>query len=296
MKAVNPFDQVTIICVTYKSLSLIGALGKTLLAFPKVVVIDNASGDGTVAAVRMRIPHATVVERPDNGGFGKANNEAMARVETPFALLLNPDSDIDTDALRILVNTFNRYPTAGLVAPQSWTSAEKPQMCFRPAFYEPKLKGPYQIPDGTCCAKWLHGCCLLLRTKAFRQIGGFDEQFFLYYEDDDLCLRMLQAGFECLFEPAALARHIGGASSTPSYKTDFKKHFHYSRSRNLAIRKYLGTGASWRYLAKTALVALPATMVYALLLQRKHTLKWFAWGCSAWVRVFADAHSLVATR
>jgi N-acetylglucosaminyl-diphospho-decaprenol L-rhamnosyltransferase len=282
--------QVTIVCVTYKSHPVIDSLGKTLRAFPNVVVVDNASGDGTVAALRVGVPHATVIERARNGGFGTGNNEAMRHVKTPFALMLNPDCDIDADALQCLIDTLHRYPTAGIVAPQSWRNAHTPQMSFRPAFFETKPKGPYQVPDGTCCARWLHGCCLLVRTEAFNHIGGFDEQFFLYYEDDDLCLRMQKSGFECLFEPAAQARHMGGASSTPSIKTHFKKHFHYARSRHLAIRKYLGAGPGGRYLAKTALVALPATLVYTILLQRKHALKWFAWGCSAWSQILTGAN------
>jgi N-acetylglucosaminyl-diphospho-decaprenol L-rhamnosyltransferase len=283
--------QVTIVCVTYKSHPVIESLGKTLGAFSHVVVVDNASGDGTVAALRVHVPHATVIERAENGGFGTGNNEAMRHVKTPFALMLNPDCDIGVDALQTLIDTLHRYPTAGIVAPQSWRSGQTPQMSFRPAFFEAKPKGPYRVPDGTCCARWLHGCCLLVRTEAFEHIGGFDEQFFLYYEDDDLCLRMQKAGFECLFEPAAQTRHLGGASSAPSIRTHFKKHFHYARSRHLAIRKYLGAGPGWRYLAKTALVALPATLVYTFLLQRKHALKWFAWGCSAWSQILSGANS-----
>lgn len=274
-------DQVTIVCVTYQSRSVVESLAATVQHFPHVLIIDNNSSDGTVAAAREAIPHARVTERADNGGFGKANNEAMARVETPFALMLNPDCDIKTDALQILMDVLERYPSAGMVAPQSWRANQKPQKCYRPAFYEPPLKTPYRVADGTCSAQWLNGCCLLTRTQAFREIGGFDENFFLFYEDDDLCLRMRKAGFECLFEPSANAWHTGGGSSTPSLRVNFIKPFHYVRSRHLAIRKYQGGGAGWRYLIKLMLAAAPAALIYALLLQRKHFIKWVAWGCSA---------------
>ncbi len=275
------FDQVTVICVTYQSLSVIESLAATVQSFPNVLVIDNGSSDGTAPAVRAAIPHARVIQRTDNAGFGTANNEAMAEVKTPFALLLNPDCDIKHDSLQILMDVLRRYPSAGIVAPQSWRANHKPQKCFRPAFYEPRLKKPYQLADGTCSAQWLNGCCLLTRTQAFRDIGGFDENFFLFYEDDDLCLRMRKAGFECLLEPSAKAWHTGGKSSAPSLRVSFIRPFHYVRSRHLAIRKYQGRGAGWRYLIKLMLVAPPAALTYALLLKRRHFIKWVAWGSSA---------------
>lgn len=277
----NSFQQVTIVCVTYQSRRLIESLAARLQCFAHVLVIDNGSNDGTAAAVRRLLPHARIIERSDNGGFGKANNEAMAMVDTPFALLLNPDCDIKADGLLTLLQTLHRYPSAGIVGPQSWRENRKPQKSFRPAFYEPPPGKPYQVANATCCAQWLNGCCLLLRTDAFRRIGGFDERFFLFYEDDDLCLRMQRAGFECLFEPAANAWHTGGASSAPSVKLSFLKAFHYARSRHLAIRTYQGDDAGRRYLLKLILVALPAALIYAVLLQRRHFIKWLAWGTSA---------------
>jgi len=277
----NSIEQVTIICVTYKSRTLIESLADTLRPFPHVLIIDNGSDDGTVPAIGRLLPQARIIERSDNAGFGRANNEAMAQVRTPFALLLNPDCDIKPDGLLTLLDTLRRYPSAGMVAPQSWRENQKPQKCFRRAFYDLCPRAPYRVADATCSAQWLNGCCLLLRTEAFRYIGGFDERFFLFYEDDDLCLRMRKAGFECLFEPAANAWHVGGASSAPSVRVSFVKSFHYARSRHLAIREYQGNGAGWRYLLKLMLAALPLALVYGVLLQRRHFIKWVAWGASA---------------
>lgn len=275
-------DQVTIVSVTYQSRSIIDSFATTLKAFPHVVIIDNGSTDGTATEIRRCIPHARLTERPDNIGFGAANNQAMKQVHTPFALLLNPDSSIDPADLAILMDTLERYPAAGAAAPQSRRAGGEAQRCFRQAFYDvPRNKGPYRIPEATCCAGWLHGCCLLLRLEAFKHIGGFDENFFLFYEDDDLCLRLQKAGFACLFEPRARARHLGGASSAPSLRTSFIKSFHYARSRHLAIHKYVGNRAGRIYLTKILLAAVPATLIYAVLLQRKYAVRWFAWGCAA---------------
>jgi N-acetylglucosaminyl-diphospho-decaprenol L-rhamnosyltransferase len=276
------FEQVTVISVTYESVAVAASLAQTLQRFLNVIVIDNASRDGTAQALAAQLPHALVVGNQANIGFGPANNQAVAMVKTPYALLLNPDCDISQDALQSLLATAERYPSGAIVAPQGWYAKDLPQPSYRHAFYETRAPQQYRIPDGTCSAKWLHGCCLLVRVDAFRQFGGFDERFFLYYEDDDLCLRALQAGYDCLLEPQAQILHIGGASSTPSWRTEFRKHFYFFRSRHLIIGKYLGRVAARQYRVKTALAAPLASLLYVLLLQRKHALKWLAWGCSAW--------------
>lgn len=278
------FDDVTVISVTYDSAALADTLATTLARFPHVIVVDNASRDGTADALQARLPHAQVIRNPRNRGFGPANNQAIALVQTPFALLLNPDCDISTAALQQLLDTAQDYPRAALIAPQGWYSAEQIQPSYRQAFYERRAAQGYRIPDGTCSAKWLHGCCQLVRVAAFRDFGGFDERFFLYYEDDDLCLRALQAGYDCLLEPGAQVLHRGGASSAPDWRTEFRKHFHFFRSRHLILGKYQGKATARRYRLKTALAAPLATLLYGLLLRKKYALKWLAWGCSAWTR------------
>jgi len=275
------FDDVTVVCVTYQSRALAESLAERLRPFSQVILIDNGSTDGTANALRSLVPHARVLQRDANGGFGKANNEAMAQVRTPFALLLNPDCSLAADAMEALMDCIGRYPSAAVVAPQGWRADQHPQKSFRPAFYEKLARQPYRPPDATCSAQWLNGCCLLLRTDAFRHIGGFDECFFLYYEDDDLCLRMRAAGYECLIEPAANVLHAGGESSSPSTSINLLKAFHYARSRHLAICKYQGRGAGYGYLAKTLLAAAPLSLIYALALRRRYAMRWLAWGAAA---------------
>ncbi len=271
----------TVVCVTHQSRALAESLAESLRPFSQVILIDNGSTDGTADALRRLIPHARLLQRTDNGGFGKANNEAMAQVCTPYALLLNPDCSIAADAMEALLSCMERYPSAAVVAPQGWRANQRPQKSFRPAFYEKLPRRAYRPPDATCSAQWLNGCCLLLRTGAFHRIGGFDERFFLYYEDDDLCLRLRQAGYECLIEPVARALHAGGASCRPSISLSLLKAFHYARSRHLAICKYQGRRAGYRYLARTLLAAAPLSLIYTLTLQRRHAMKWLAWGAAA---------------
>ena len=281
MKPSPSFDEVTIVCVTYNSSTLAEAMGATLAAFPHVVIIDNGSSDDTVARITRHIPHARLISRGANAGYGSANNQAMATVQTPFALLLNPDCVIAPQDLQCLLDCMQAHPQAGVVGPQNWRSETVPQISHREAFFKPDVDSTCTVPDKVISADWIHGCCQLLRTRAFRDIGGFDEVFFLYYEDDDLCLRLAQAGYQCLLQPAARAFHKGGASSTPSLRTDFIKRFHYARSRQIAIRRYVGYAAGRMHLAKLMVAAVPAVVVYSLLLRRRDAVKWAAWGSAA---------------
>ena len=275
------FDEVTVVCVTYNSSTLVEAMASTLARFPHVVIIDNGSSDDTTAHIAQRIPHARLVTRAGNAGYGSANNQAMALVQTPFALLLNPDCLIAPDDLQCLLDCMRDHPQAGVVGPQNWRSETVPQISHRDAFFKPDVDSTCKVPETIVVADWIHGCCQLLRTRAFREIGGFDEIFFLYYEDDDLCLRMAQAGYQCLLQPAARAFHKGGASSAPSIRTDFIKRFHYARARQIAIRRYMGNGAGRLHLAKLMVATLPAVVVYSLLLRRRDVIKWAAWGSAA---------------
>lgn len=275
-------DSVTVVTVTYQSAALVERLAAVLRRFPHVTVVDNASGDGCADALQKQLPAAHIIRNAANRGFGPANNQGVAAAGTPYALLLNPDCDITADAVQRLLSAAELYPSAAILAPQGWHNATTPQPSYRHAFYEKRPPQAYLIPNGTCSARWLHGCCMLVRVDAFRAFGGFDERFFLYYEDDDLCLRALQAGFDCLLEPAAAVLHAGGASSARSWRTQFRKHYYFFRSRHLILQKYVGRGAAWRYRMKTAIASPVAIFMYGILLQPRHALKWLAWGCSAW--------------
>jgi N-acetylglucosaminyl-diphospho-decaprenol L-rhamnosyltransferase len=273
--------DVTVITVTYRSAHLVPALASTLAHFAHVCVVDNASDDTTVALLKNALPQATLIQHRTNLGFGAANNAAVLLATTPYVLLLNPDADIDVASVHALMDAMRQYPRAGMVAPQVWLPDGHAQQSYKEAFFEPTAKNvAYEVPQGICSSKWLTGSCLLARTDVFQQIAGFDEGFFLYYEDDDLCLRMHQSGWECLLQPSARATHIGGGGSAPSWRTELFKHHHYALSRRRMIYKYLGSFASWCYLLKTLLAAPLAILIYTLLARKKYVLKWLGWGYS----------------
>lgn len=285
------FDLITIISVTHQSAGIIPQLARTLAQFTHIIVVDNASRDNSAQTIAQLLPHACIIRNESNSGFGAANNQALALVKTPYALLLNPDCEISAAALQCLFDTAERYPSAAIVAPQGWSAPGVPQPSYRQAFFEQRPKQPYRLADGVCSAKWLHGCCLFVRSAALQHLAGFDEGFFLYYEDDDLCLRALQAGYDCLLQPQAAVLHIGGASSTPSWRITLRKHFYFFQSRYRILGKHVGKRAAHSYRLRTALISPFATLVYTALFQRRHALKWLAWGSSAWSSLWKSISS-----
>lgn len=118
----------------------------------------------------------------------------------------------------------------------------------------------------------------MIRTDFYRAIGGFDEGFFLYFEDEDLCLRMGRSGHECLLQPMAHAQHRGGGSSRSDWRIDLLKEYHYALSRQRIRAKYLGLEQAAVCQIKALAGFVLATPLYALLLRKKHLLKWLGWG------------------
>lgn len=265
-------NRVTVICVTFESARLVPALACTLKRFAHVIVVDNASSDDTAARIGSAAPHATVIRNDRNLGFGAANNLALRGVRTEYALLLNPDCDIDEANLEILVATADRFDRAGLIAPQAYNGT-RPQISYNNAYFEPIARFPYRVPDGVTCAKFLIACCLLVRVAAFEG-RFFDERFFLYCEDDDLCLETFLRGYECIIEPAARVQHVGGGSSSKSLRVEYIKGFHRAFSRRMLVRKHVGPVADLKLRVRNLALAPFALLAYGLSLNTAALANW----------------------
>lgn len=217
--------EIAVVLVTHNTRELLlGALAS--VRGSEVIVVDTASTDGTVEAVRQSFPEVRLVECP-NDGYGAAANRGIAACSAPFVLLLNSDVVVRPGALRALAGYLASHPRAGLAGPR----LENPdgtlqRSCFdflgtaRLAIEKTVLGrflgrwsvhyGPYDRPR---TVPWVLGAALALRREAFEAAGGFDPAFFLYGEEVDLCYRLWQAGWEVHYVPSATIMHVGGAST-----------------------------------------------------------------------------------
>lgn len=195
---------------------------------PRVVVVDNASTDGTCACVRERFPDVLLLANADNRGFAAATNQGVRAALDQGAdrlLLLNPDATLAPGALATLAGALDREPGVGIAAPAIITADGAPQAfafggdpslgyLLRRGVRRLLRRGPLHDwgsrtelePD------WVTGACLLARAEVFRGGVWFDEGFFLYFEDNDWCLRARRAGWRIRRVPDATACHLGGAS------------------------------------------------------------------------------------
>jgi GT2 family glycosyltransferase len=204
----------------------------------QTLVVDNASRDGSAAVAERH--GAGVLRKPLNEGYGRAANAGARAAETAFVLVMNPDIVLDPGASAALVAAAERYPDAGLLAPR----IVEPDGRF---FFQPRsLLSPYLtnpdgrlvLPEGDCCAPFLSGACFLIRRALFLRLGGFDPNIFLFYEDDDLCRRVADAGHALVHVHDAVARHARGASSAPGPGRVFRARWHQAWSRAYVSRKY----------------------------------------------------------
>jgi len=223
---------VDVVVVSYNSRDRLRACVDPLLGLPNVhvIVVDNASPDGSLEAVR-ELP-LTAIQLERNGGFAHGVNAGWRAGSAPFVLLLNPDARIDGQSLEALVAALEDDPGLGAVAPRildddgtlDWSQRRYPRLrsTFARAFYLHRVFPTASwtdelIRDEESYAEpgtpdWVSGACILLRREALEALDGLDEGFFMYAEDIDLCRRLRSAGFELRFEPAATVEHEGGAS------------------------------------------------------------------------------------
>ncbi len=237
-------QDVTIVIVTFNSAHCLPELGRLLAGCPHITVVDNGSDDGCVQAVGQHLPNTQVIALPNNLGFGAANNRALAQLQTPFALLLNPDCEITPQTIVQLLRTAHQWPQAAMVAPQLLQASGAPEVNYRWPHLLWHSRGP-AVTDGPACVGFVCGAAMLLRMSAF---GGkfFDERFFLYYEDDDLCTHLFNQRQAMVIDPAATATHRsrGSVRGKHPLRSEYIRGYHHAQSKLIYARKYQSTFAA----------------------------------------------------
>lgn len=243
----NSSPRVLILILNYRTpaltLACLDSLADTLARFPnaRVILIDNASGDDSIAQFRAAIEGHTLSARikllalPNNVGFAAGNNAALrpalASAEPPdYVWLLNSDTLVDAHALDALVECMETQPRAGIVGSRLENQDGMPH---RSAFRFHTIVNEWEMtvrwglmtqlfarwmvapppPNEETRTDWVSGASVLIRRAVLEQIGLLDEKFFLYYEDIDFCLRAHKAGWETWYAPSSRVQHFIGASS-----------------------------------------------------------------------------------
>ncbi len=226
----------------------------------EMIVVDNASTDGSVQMVRTEFPGVHTIANTENRGFPAANNQGIAIAQGRHVLLLNPDTEVVGDALTTMVGFADAHPDVGMVGPQllnpdgSVQSSRRRFPTLATAFFESTWLQPYaprrlleryyvldRPDDAVQDVDWLYGAALMARREAIAQVGPLDERFFMYSEELDWCRRFRKADWRVVYLPAAQIIHHGGKSSEQVLPAH---HIHFQTSKVRYFRKYHGPFAA----------------------------------------------------
>ena len=252
--------SLTVVTVTHYSERVIGECLACLPPGLPVVVTDNASHDATRDIIARARPDAEIIANMTGVGFGNAANQGLVRARTDFVLLVNPDAKLRPGCIERLFAAADRYPEAAVLAPAlktpagAWEVSHDVDMFRRNAMSRRRADPE---PEGDICADYVSGAAMLLRRQALDAVGGFDPAIFLYYEDDDFCIRLRQAGWTLVRVADAVVDHVGGGSIRRTWDKHWEKFWHMAWSRLYIERKYRGRAAAWR-------IALPALLRFGI--------------------------------
>jgi N-acetylglucosaminyl-diphospho-decaprenol L-rhamnosyltransferase len=222
----------------------------------ELLVVDNASSDGSADMVAAEFPGATLIRSPFNGGFAYGNNRALRRTRGRAVLLLNPDTEVPHGAIGSLLRHLDAHPEAAVIGPKLVRADGSMHRACRRAFPSPsvalyrlagldrlfprsRIFGRYNLtyldPDLEMEVDAVCGACMLVRREAIDQVGVLDERFFMYGEDLDWCWRMKEAGWTVRYVPGVVVRHQHGAAGR---QQPLRATFHFFRAMDLFYRKH----------------------------------------------------------
>lgn len=232
--------DVTAVIVNYRTPELTKGAARSCLTEPEVeevIVIDNASGDDSadILTEEFRGSNVRVMENDDNVGFATANNKGIGRAHTDYVLLLNSDAFVLEGAVGTMLKRLKEDPQIGIIGPEVLLSDGHTVQPFNYGPF-PNLHTIFtrdQTVIDPLNPDWISGVCMLFSRPFILEVDGFDDRYFMYYEDVDLCRRVRKAGRRIVREPAAKVVHFGGQSLKSDFKR--KKMYYASQDRYLEL-------------------------------------------------------------
>jgi N-acetylglucosaminyl-diphospho-decaprenol L-rhamnosyltransferase len=288
----NGRAELDVVIVSYRSRDVLGPCLDALRAHAparlmRVWVVDNDSRDGTVEFARERYPEVEVIPSERNLGFSAANNLVLRRTDTPYVLALNPDTRVTQGALDALLELMEARPDVGICGPRLVREDGTLDHAAKRSFPTPlsalghftglgrrRSRGrlaAYRAPEierGAVDA--VNGAFMLIRRRALEEVGLFDEGYWMYMEDLDLCYRFARAGWVTWYEPSATVVHLKGRASGRhggvrlAYAFHYGMHRfyrkHYARQRALPLNALVYAGI-WTRFALVAAMSVSTRLV-----------------------------------
>lgn len=222
----------------------------------EIIVVDCASADDSLTMLREKYPSVKVIALDENVGFTRGNNIGIQQAKGRYLFLLNPDTEIISNAIFQLFDYMEKHPEVGIIGPHTLNTDGSHQSTRRrfptplTAIFESTWLQPYapksiidsyyatDIPNTAIAAvDWVQGSAMMVRREVYEQTGGFDEGFFMYSEELDWCKRARDTGWKVVYHGEAKITHHGGKSSE---QASASKHIYYHTSKLRYFRKHHG--------------------------------------------------------
>jgi N-acetylglucosaminyl-diphospho-decaprenol L-rhamnosyltransferase len=252
------------VVVNYRAGSLLTDCVRSILADSsagevELVVVDNGSSDGSVEALQRAVPRAQVISAPGNVGYARAANLGIAATRAPIVAVFNPDLTMEPGTAKVMLTRFDEEPGLGACGPRirnvdgsDYPSARRsPSVPLAVAHgllglwwptnpFTARYRELDADPSQPRSVDWVSGAAVWLRRGALDAVGGWDERYFMYVEDLDLCWRLRRSGFDVGYEPAGVVTHVQGASTS---RRPYRMLLQHHRSAwRFARRRLTGAG------------------------------------------------------
>jgi len=235
------YKDITIIIVSYKSEKLIFQNLEIIKKFPTIIINNSKSDEFNTLIYDFK--NIKLITPDLNLGYGKANNLGVNQSKTPYVLIANPDILLNEQLINILYSTFLNYEDdIGVVGPSLYDSNMK-RRTNGSISHVKKIRGSKisssinNIPEDNMCCDFLVGCCLFMKRDFFIELGGFDKDFFMYFEDNDLCDRIIKKGKTVIEVPSAKVIHLENSSSKKNFFQNCKLAIIHKISEYIYLKK-----------------------------------------------------------
>ena len=244
--------DVSIVILNYNTSELLGECLRSLYQFPEtrtyeIIVVDNGSLDSSCDHIRSNFPDVKIIRNEKNIGFSRGNNTGALAARGSFVLFLNSDTLFTGNCIAPLAELLHDHPDVGAVGPKLLNADGSLQLScgsLPNLFVELWDKVRYSLHRRggksirllydrfhrrTRETGWITGACMMVRSDTFRSLGGFDENYFMYFEDKDLCRRLKKSCWKIMYFPSTAIVHLLGGTSKKSVKDEINRYYRESQ-------------------------------------------------------------------
>ena len=235
------YENITLVIVCFNSETLIKRNLNEIKKF-KTILVDNSNSKQTYELVK-DIINIKYIKCRKNLGYGAANNLGVSNCITPYVLILNPDIIINSSSIKTLYDAYLSYDNAGILVPSLYDELNIRRTNGSISYLKKNktnnksTKKINNLAEGNACYDYAIGCAFFIKTSFFHSIGGFDKDFFMYFEDNEICDRVYRSGKTVMEIPSSKMIHLQGLSSNVDILLNYKLSIIHKISEYIYFRK-----------------------------------------------------------